>query len=62
MRGVALIITSNNHTLPIFLHQRILQSIKVIIKVATVWEKYLENDFFSRSEKSQGILWMAREI
>ena len=31
-------------------------------RVATVREKYLENEIFSRSEKSQGILWMAREI
>ena len=30
--------------------------------VATVREKYLENDFFYRSGKSQGSLWMAREI
>ena len=27
-----------------------------------VREKYLENEIFSRSGKSQGILWMAREI
>ena len=32
------------------------------IRVATVREKYLENEIFSRSGKSQGILWMAREI
>ena len=31
-------------------------------RVATVREKYLENEFFSRSGKSLGILWMAREI
>ena len=31
-------------------------------RVATVRENYLENEFFSRSGKSQGILWMAREI
>ena len=31
-------------------------------RVATVREKYLENEIFSRSGKSQGILWMAREI
>ena len=31
-------------------------------RVATVKEKYLENELFSRSGKSQGILWMAREI
>ena len=31
-------------------------------RVATVGEKYLENEIFSRSGKSQGILWMAREI
>ena len=31
-------------------------------RVATVREKYLENESFSRSGKSQGILWMAREI
>ena len=33
-----------------------------LIRVATVREKYLENEIFSRSGKSQGILWMAREI
>ena len=27
-----------------------------------VKEKYLENEIFSRSGKSQGILWIAREI
>ena len=27
-----------------------------------VREKYLENEIFSRSGKSQGILWMARKI
>ena len=27
-----------------------------------VREKYLENEIFSRSGKSQGILWMTREI
>ena len=27
-----------------------------------VREKYLENEIFSRSGKSQGTLWMAREI
>ena len=31
-------------------------------RVATVREKYLEIEIFSRSGKSQGILWMAREI
>ena len=31
-------------------------------RVATVSEKYLENEIFSRSGKSQGILLMAREI
>ena len=31
-------------------------------RVATVREKYLENEIFSRSGKSQGILWLAREI
>ena len=31
-------------------------------RVATVRENYLENEIFSRSGKSQGILWMAREI
>ena len=30
------------------------------VRVATVREKYLENEIFSRSRKSQGILWMAR--
>ena len=33
-----------------------------IHRVATVREKYLENEIFSRSGKSQGILWMAREF
>ena len=32
------------------------------IRVAMVREKYLENEIFSRSGKSQGIFWMAREI
>ena len=31
-------------------------------RVARVREKYLENEIFSRSGKSQGILWMVREI
>ena len=31
-------------------------------RVARVREKYLENEFFSRSGKSQGILWMVRKI
>ena len=31
-------------------------------RVATVRENYLENEFFSRSGKSQGILWMVRAI
>ena len=31
-------------------------------RVATVREKYLENEIFSRSGKSLGILWMVREI
>ena len=31
-------------------------------RVDTVREKYLENEICSRSGKSQGILWMAREI
>ena len=31
-------------------------------RVAMVREKYLENEIFSKSGKSQGILWMAREI
>ena len=33
-----------------------------IYRVATVRDKYLENEIFSRSGKSQGILWMVREI
>ena len=33
-----------------------------ISRVATARDKYLENEIFSRSGKSQGILWMAREI
>ena len=32
------------------------------IRVATVRGKYLENEIFFRSGKSQGILWMVREI
>ena len=32
------------------------------LRVASVREKYLENEIFSRSGKSQGILWMAKEI
>ena len=31
-------------------------------KVAMVTEKHLENELFSRSGKSQGILWLIREI
>ena len=31
-------------------------------RVATVREKLLEHEFFYRSGKSQGILWMAREF
>ena len=31
-------------------------------RIARVSEKYLENEIFSRSGKSQGILWMAREM
>ena len=31
-------------------------------RAGTVREKYLENEIFSRSGKSQGILWMVREI
>ena len=30
-----------------------------VCMVATVREKYLKNEIFSRSGKSQGILWMA---
>ena len=36
--------------------------IALVPRVATVREKYLENEIFSRSGKSQGILWMVREI
>ena len=36
--------------------------ISILARVATAREKYLENEFFSRSGKSQGILLMAREI
>ena len=32
------------------------------VRVATVREKYLKNEFFSRSGKCQGKLWMAREF
>ena len=35
---------------------------QIYVRVATVREKYLENEIFSRSGKSQGILWMVREI
>ena len=35
---------------------------KKLLRVATVREKYLENEIFSRSGKRQGILWMVREI
>ena len=31
-------------------------------RAGTVREKYMENEIFSRSGKSQGISWMAREI
>ena len=31
-------------------------------RVATVREKYLENEIFSRLGKSEGILWMARKF
>ena len=34
----------------------------IISRVATVRKKYLENEIFSRSGKSQGILWLAMEI
>ena len=37
-------------------------SLSLHFRVATVREKYLENEIFSRSGKSLGILWMAREI
>ena len=33
-----------------------------LYRVAMVREKYLENEIYSRSGKSQGILWMAKEI
>ena len=33
--------------------------IYAVCRVATVREKYLENEIFSRSGKSQGILWMS---
>ena len=35
---------------------------RIEFRVATIREKYLENEIFLRSGKSQGILWMAREI
>ena len=34
----------------------------LVTRVATVREKYLENEIFSRSGKRQGILLMAKEI
>ena len=33
-----------------------------IFRVATVREKYLENEIFSRSGNNKEILWMVREI
>ena len=36
--------------------------ITFLISQNKVREKYLENEIFSRSGKSQGILWMVREI
>ena len=36
--------------------------VEMTTRVSTVREKYLQNEFFSRSGESQGILWMAREI
>ena len=38
------------------------QSVKDMARVARVREKYLENEIFSRSGKSQGFLWMVRDI
>ena len=47
-------------------HVRCLKNGKIVTipvsRVATVREKYLEIEFFSRSGKSQGIMWMVREI
>ena len=43
-------------------HRYFFSSRSGIDRVATVREKYLENEIFSRSGKSQGILWMVREI
>ena len=40
----------------------IFHAVSRISRVATVRENYLENEIFSRSGKSQGILWMVREI
>ena len=37
-------------------------SVDIGVRVVTVREIYLENEIFSRSGKSQGILWMVREI
>ena len=45
----------------VFIHLKSQQS-RRMCRVATVREKYLENEIFSRSGKSQGILWVAREI
>ena len=36
--------------------------VRFLNRVATVRETYLENEIFPWSGKSQGILWMAREI
>ena len=48
-------------TLP-FIRYNIAETFNKINRIATVREKYLENEIFSRSGKSQGILWMVREI
>ena len=66
-----MIISAHIFTGSYFEHLQKLKMIKNLIlsaltckasRVSTVREKYLENDFFSRSGKSQGIFLMAREI
>ena len=46
----------------VFLALFVALSVIHIFRVATVRESYLENEIFSRSGKSQGILWMAKKI
>ena len=46
-----------------FIPSEVIQKgVYITARVATVREKCLENEIFPRSGKSQGILWMVREI